>query len=587
LPDFQNPQQDPGMERRLLLTFALTFLVILLFQPILKKYLPQAATPPAPTQTQTPPAAQPEINQPSEVTRSRPKPQSTATKQASSESTIVIESDLYQITFTNRGAQVKSWILKKFNDEKGQPLELVNQAASEKYGYPLSLWMYDETQRNQLNSALFVSSATGTLHTPVELSFEYANHDTTARKSFRFDDTYAVQVETSVTSGGNNVTAYPMWPAGLGDETNLPSYASGRIEYQFNNNVERLAIKKISSGNTLQGPFNWAGTTDQYFAAIFLPDSSQNAAMVTLRNSIDIPKDPQKPNPQETTKAEVLGVAVGNPHGPTVQRMFVGPKSLNVLESVPVHGISGAEPDLRALIDFGWWGVFARPLFIWLKWTYANPYIGVHNWGWAIVVQTLIINLALMPLRISQTKYALKMQKIQPQIKAIQERYKKYSMRDPRKQDMQKEIFALQQKEGVSMWGGCLPMLVQFPFLIAYYRMLGIAIDLRQAHWLWIHDLSSADPYLILPILIIITGLLMQRMTPQAGIDPSQQKMMNVMMPMMFGIISFRLAAGLCLYWCESSLIGIAQQMVLNRTSMGIEMREIALKRARKKEKKQ
>ncbi|HTZ95860.1 MAG TPA: membrane protein insertase YidC [Terriglobales bacterium] len=587
MPDFQNPQQDPGMERRLLLTFALTFLVILLFQPILKKYLPQAATPPAPTQTQTPPAAQPEINQPSEVTRSRPKPQSTATKQASSESTIVIESDLYQITFTNRGAQVKSWILKKFNDEKGQPLELVNQAASEKYGYPLSLWMYDETQRNQLNSALFVTSATGTLHTPVELSFEYANQGTTARKSFRFDDTYAVQVETSVTSGGNNVTAYPMWPAGLGDETNLPSYASGRIEYQFNNNVERLAIKKISSGNTLQGPFNWAGTTDQYFAVIFLPDSSQNAAMVTLRNAIDIPKDPQKPNPQETTKAEVLGVAVGNPHGPTVQRMFVGPKSLNVLESVPVHGITGAEPDLRALIDFGWWGVFARPLFIWLKWTYANPYIGVHNWGWAIVVQTLIINLALMPLRISQTKYALKMQKIQPQIKAIQERYKKYSMRDPRKQDMQKEIFALQQKEGVSMWGGCLPMLVQFPFLIAYYRMLGIAIDLRQAHWLWIHDLSSADPYLILPILIIITGLLMQRMTPQAGIDPSQQKMMNVMMPMMFGIISFRLAAGLCLYWCESSLIGIAQQMVLNRTSMGIEMREIALKRARKKEKKQ
>jgi YidC/Oxa1 family membrane protein insertase len=202
------------------------------------------------------------------------------------------------------------------------------------------------------------------------------------------------------------------------------------------------------------------------------------------------------------------------------------------------------------------------------------------------VLQTLIINLALMPLRISQTKYALKMQRIQPQIKAIQERYKKYTMRDPRKQEMQKEIFALQQKEGVSMWGGCLPVIVQMPFLFAYYRMLGVALDLRQAPWLWIHDLSSADPHLILPILIIITGLLMQRMTPQAGIDPSQQKMMNVMMPMMFGIISFRLAAGLCLYWCESSVIGIVQQMVVNRTSLGREMREIALKRARKKEKK-
>ena len=572
------------MERRLLLTFVLTFLVILLFQPVLKKYLPTTpatetqhpASTPAPTATNEP-APAPQMKK---TAGSAP----ATAKQASTESTVVIDNDLYRITFTNRGAQVKSWILKQFQDEKGQPLELVNPA-SEKYGYPLSLWTYDETQRNKLNSALYVTSSSGAMHVPAEITFEYADQDVAVRKTFRFDRTYVVQVETSVTSGGSNVAAFPMWPAGLGDESNGPAYAAGRIEYQFNNNVERLAIKKVSSGNTLQGPFNWAGTTDQYFAALFLPESSQNATMVTLRNAIDILKDPQKPN-QGTSKAEILGVAVGNPRGPTVERMFVGPKSLSVLESVPVPGINGADQDLRAIVDFGWWGVFARPLFVWLKWTYAAKYIGVHNWGWAIVVQTLIINLALMPLRISQTKYALKMQKIQPQIKAIQERYKKYGMRDPRKQEMQKEIFALQQKEGVSMWGGCLPMLVQFPFLIAYYRMLGVAIDLRQAHWLWIHDLSSADPYLILPILIIITGLLMQRMTPQAGIDPSQQKMMNIMMPMMFGIISFRLAAGLCLYWCESSLIGIAQQMVLNRTSMGIEMRELALKRARKKEKK-
>lgn len=573
------------MERRLLLTFVLTFLVILLFQPVLKKYLPQSTTPPTEAQHQAPPAAQPVASQPAPApkTKSAVTPP-TAAKQASAESTIVIENDLYRITFSNRGAQVKSWILKNFQDEKGQPLELVNQAASAKYGYPLSLWTYDETQRNKLNSALYVSSSSGAMQAPGEITFEYADQDVAVRKTFRFDRTYVVQVETSVTSGGSNVAALPMWPAGFGDQVSPSAYASGRIEYQFNSNVERLAIKKISSGNTLHGPFNWAGASDQYFAAVFMPESAENIAMVTLRNALEIPKDPQKP--QETTKAEVLGAAVGNPGGATAERMFVGPKSLSVLESVRVPAISGAEADLRALVDFGWWGVLARPLFVWLRWTYDAKYIGVHNWGWAIVVQTLIINLVLMPLRISQTKYALKMQKIQPQIKAIQERYKKYGMRDPRKQEMQKEIFALQQKEGVSMWGGCLPMLVQFPFLIAYYRMLGVAIDLRQAPWLWIHDLSSRDPYYLLPILIIITGLLMQRMTPQAGIDPSQQKMMNVMMPMMFGIISFNLAAGLCLYWCESSLIGIAQQMVLNRTSMGKEMRELAAKRARKKEKK-
>src|SRR5205823_7759486 len=130
--------------------------------------------------------------------------------------------------------------------------------------------------------------------------------------------------------------------------------------------------------------------------------------------------------------------------------------------------------------DFGWLGVIARPLFLWLRWTYGF----VHNWGWAIVVQTLIINLALMPLRISQMKSALKMQKIAPQIKSIQEKYKKYSIRDPRKQEMNQEVSALYKQEGVNPIGGCLPLVIQMPFLFAYYRMLGVAIDLRHAHWL-------------------------------------------------------------------------------------------------------
>jgi YidC/Oxa1 family membrane protein insertase len=179
------------------------------------------------------------------------------------------------------------------------------------------------------------------------------------------------------------------------------------------------------------------------------------------------------------------------------------------------------------------------------------------------------------------------MQKIQPQMKAIQEKYKKYGMRDPKRQDMNKEIWELQQREGVNMWGGCLPMVIQMPFLIAYYSMLGAAIDLRQAHWLWIHDLSSPEPYTIriLPILVIIAMLIMQRMTPQAGMDPAQQKMMTVMMPVMFGFLSWNVASGLCLYWLESNVIGIAQQAIMNRTRLGREMRELAEKRARKKDK--
>ena len=573
------------MERRLLLVFALTFVVILLFQPILKKYLPQP--PPPQKQEQPQPQTQPQQQAaptpppaPAAVAK-RTTAAAAATKQASSEAETVIENDLYRITFTNRGAQVKSWILKKFDDDQGRPLELVSLAAAQKFGYPLSFWSYDEALRNQLNSVLYVSSQQGNIHSPASVTFEYSDGDLSVRKTFQFDESYVVHVDTSVTRNGSGVTAFPMWPSGLGDETSPASYGVAKIEHQNNGNVERIAYKKVSGGNTIKGPFNWAAVTDQYFAAAFIPNQPQQVALVTLNNAIDIPKDPHKP--QETVKVDVLGAAVGNVSGQTSERLFVGPKALNVLESVHVPGMpSNIEPDLRQLVDYGWLGVIARPLFLWLKWTYNTM---VHNWGWAIAIQTLIINLALLPLRLSSMKSALKMQKVQPQMNAIKEKYKKYSMRDPRKQDMNAEIAALMKQEGVSPLGGCLPLLIQMPFLFAYYRMLGVALELRHAHWLWIRDLSSSDPYYILPIAIIITMLFTQRMTPQAGMDPSQQKMMNFMMPVMLGVISWNLAAGLCLYWSEGNLIAIVQQAVMNRTKLGREMREMQLKRARKKEK--
>ena len=564
------------MERRLLLVFALTFLVIILFQPLLKKYLPQPAVP----ATETPAASQPSTQAAGSSAPQASIPASGASKQASAEAETVVENDLYRVTFTNRGGLVKSWILKTYFDEHGQPLELVSKAA-EQYGYPMSLWTYDEAQRNKLNSALYVASESGDLKAPAEITFEYSDADVSVHKTFSFDHTYLVHLETSVLAKGSQIAAFPMWPAGFGDQSSLPSYAASRIEHQYNDKTERLDIKKISGGATLQGPFNWAGVVDQYFAAVFLPEDIQNVALVTQRHSVEVPKDARNPKPGETIKTDVLGVGVGNLRGTTVERVYVGPKSLGVLESVAVPTIAGAPQDLRGLINFGFFGVIARPLFLWLKWTYG----WIHNWGWAIAIQTLIINLALLPLRVSSMKSALKMQKVAPQIKAIQEKYKKYSMRDPRKQEMNQEVSALYKAEGVNPVGGCLPMVIQMPFLFAYYSMLGAALDLRQAHWLWIRDLSSPDPWHLLPIGIIITMLLTQRMTPQPGMDASQQKMMTFMMPLMLGVISWNLAAGLCLYWSEGNLIAIAQQSVMNRTSLGREMRELALKRARKKEK--
>jgi YidC/Oxa1 family membrane protein insertase len=505
-----------------------------------------------------------------------------AVKQASSETDTVVENALYKITFSNRGAQVKSWVLKNFDDDKGRPLDLVNAAAAEKYGYPLSLFTYDETLRNKLSGALYVASTSGSVSAPGEIAFDYSDPEVSVRKAFRFDQSYAIHVETSVQEKTGQIAALPVWPAGFGDQGSLASYAASKIEYQSNDNVERLALKKVIGGNTLPGPFDWLGVTDQYFGAVFIPDDPSSAAAVTLHNTIEAPKDVQRPNPQDTVKVDVLGAAVGRSQGPSAERLYVGPKSLQVVESVPVPGIRGAEPDLRSLVNFGFFHIIARPLFVWLKWTHEHV---ISNWGWAIAVQTLIINLTLLPLRISSMKSALKMQKIQPQMNSIKDKYKKYTMRDPRKQEMNQEIAALMKREGVSPAGGCLPLVIQMPFLFAYYSMLGAALDLRHAPWLWIRDLSSADPWHLLPLGIIVTMLFTQRMTPQAGMDPQQQKMMNLVMPVMLGVISWNLAAGLCLYWSEGNLIAIVQQAIMNKTKLGREMREMALKRARKKDK--
>ncbi len=572
--------------------FVLTFVVLIIFQPLLKKYMPQAPAsqpqnqPAAPQTASASPAPLAAASVPSPAALGK-----TASKQASAETETVIENDLYRITFTNRGAQVKSWILKKFdNDAQNGPLDLVNPEAAPKFGYPLSLWTYDETLRNRLNSALYVASNEGHLNAPAQITFEFADQDLVIHKSFHFDHTYVLNVETSVVYKGVEIFAPPAWPSGFGDQLTPAAYAAARIDYHhdastertaliFPSYVSRLPIKSISGGNTIKGPFEWAGTGDQYFTAIFIPDNPTTAAMVTLRNPTEIP---QKPGAKETAKVDVVGAAVGDLRGATTERMFVGPKELAVLDAVSVPTIKNDNPDLRGIVDFGWWGILARPLFLWLKWTYKHI---VPNWGWAIVIQTLIITIALLPLRITQMKSMLKMQRVAPQIKSIQEKYKKYSLRDPRKAAMNEEISALYKKEGVNPAGGCLPLLIQFPFLIAYYRMLGVALDLRHAHWLWVSDLSARDPYFILPILMVVSMFAMQRMTPQAGMDPAQQRMMNWMMPLMMGFIFFNLQAGLNLYYAETNLISMAQQAVMNRTKLGREMREMMEKRARKKDK--
>jgi len=245
LAEYKNPQQEPGGDRRMLMVFAITFALIIISQIFLFKDKSKQQPKPAPVQASQAnapaPSSQPEAaSTPAETVSkgrapAKAKPAETAavTKSASSEVETVVENDLFRIVFTNRGAQVKSWVLKKYKDEDGHPLDLVNPLAV-KFGLPLSLYAYDEDLRNQVNSALYVGSASGAITAPGELTYEYAQGDTTVRKTFQFDDTYVISVETVATLNGKPVQAYPMWPAAFGDLSTGPCSASAKIEEMGN-----------------------------------------------------------------------------------------------------------------------------------------------------------------------------------------------------------------------------------------------------------------------------------------------------------------------------------------------------------------
>ena len=503
----------------MLLAFARTFVVILITQQFVAKYYKKPEAPPVKNESVQQPVANPTPAAVAPSPSGRPSPASPGkttkspaiTKEAGSESETVIENDLYRITFTNKGAQVKSWILKKYQDDHGKPLELVHPIAAPQYGYALSFYTYDEGLRKKLNEALYLvagsSPGAEEIQSPESLHFEFSDGDTTVVKEFSFQPhTYEIDVETSVTEKGSAVAAYPAWPAGFGDETVSASYAAARIDYERADKVERVPYKKVNGGSTISGPFYWAGTVDQYFAAVFLPDDPNSTTLVTLHNMVDIPKNLDKPDPNEHERVSVLGAAVGNPAGSTRERLFVGPKALNVLASVHPsdHAGGGAAPNrnLEGLVDFGFLSFVAKPLFLWLRWTYQHV---VPNYGWAILILTVVINTALLPLRISQMKSGMRMQKIQPQVQAINNKYKQFKLTDPRQADKNREIQDLYKREGINPLGGCFPTLLQLPFLWAFYTMLGVAIELRHAPWLWLHDLSGPDPYHLINILFVVS----------------------------------------------------------------------------------
>ncbi len=559
--------KELSTEQRALLAGLLSLLVIILWSML---YKPQVQKP-APQAPAAQTSGQPPATTPPPVTSAGPKPTAatvpTPARAATEEKTIVVENGLYRVEFSNHGGVVRSWQLKKYTDDHKPPriLDVVHSDAAQTGGWPFSLVLDDAQLESAANAALYEVTPGGrSLQAPAEIQFAWSDGRLAVSKRLKFDRSYIVQIETSVALDGKPLTHGVAWRGGFGDTTVYMPAEQVQVFFSSGGKLQMLPYKKLGApGQPLQrqhqaGTFDYVGIEDRYFAAAFLPRAGNSGGLVLwdwkLEHEVQLE--------DKTAKEPVAEMAASETSpGPLSLRVFVGPKDLDDLKKL--------NPPLSDLVQFGWLEFIAAPLFYLLRWLHHY----VPNYGWAIILMTVLINMVLFPLKTKSWRSMQRMQKVAPEIKAIQERYKKYSLRDPRKQEMNKEVMAVYQREGINPMGGCLPMLLQMPIWFGLYRMLNVTIELRHAPWLgWIRDLSAKDPYYVLPVLMGVTMYALQKMTPVTTTDPAQQRMMN-WMPLMFGgmFVVFPVSSGLVLYILSSNLVGMTQQWYLNRTAPVIE----------------
>jgi len=546
--------------KRVLIAFALSFVILVgwkyAFPPPPEPVPPKTVAPAAHTQPSTPaqaPGATQAARKGAPAKSAAPTPAvALPLQQGSKAEEIVVESDLYRVTFSTEGGVIKSWVLKKFVDEQGKPLDVVNGPACEKLGFPMSLSLADPELSKKLNAALFVATPSGSsLTAPAKLELVFSDGKIQVKKQFAFGPGYEVRAEVSAFDGQQNLPIEVTWAGGFGDPSLLPAVKESldHVLYGMSEKVERVPQRKVEADQILPGPHQLAGLDDRYFLAVFIPDAPDQIFVRFGRRTWNPPDWKEKSPPKETFVS-----LSGQAPKPLAFRLFVGPKDLDVLRAV--------NPPLDHVVDFGWFSFVAKPLFLAMRYIHDR---WTHNYGWAIIVLTIVITLAMFPLKLKSIRSAQEMQKISPIVKGIQDKYKDYKFNDPRKQKMNQEIMKLYSDHGINPLGGCLPMVLQLPFLYGFYKVLDLSIELRHAPWfLWVKDLSAPDHMYILPSLMIVTMFILQKMTPVATADPAQQRMMMIM-PIVFGIMFFRFASGLVLYWLTSNVVGIGQQVFINR----------------------
>jgi YidC/Oxa1 family membrane protein insertase len=543
------------MERRLLIAILLTFVVLTAYQWMMPTPpLTPAGKPASPIGTAAATAARGAGERATSVSEPAGLPPVETVLADASERKISIDNGLVHAVFSNRGGTLVNWQLTQYRDNTGAPLDLVPRDLPANAPKPFSLKLNDSAKTARVNGALYSVQA-GTpdsinaTTTPAAVIFEYQDASGLhVRKQFRLDpNSYVVEFTPSVVDGGQAVNPTVQWGPGLGDVTALADGRNVRKAeaiYDVGGKVTRIAATKLTATPRYQGVYQFAGIDTHYFIAIAIKPGAADLEY----SPVSLPVAGSTP----PIARDYVSYDIHYQQPPSATRFFIGPKHFQTLQKV--------DAELVRAVWFGMFAFLAVPLLSALNW--INGFIG--NYGWSIIVLTVIINAAMFPLRHKSFVSMRKMQAIQPQVKAIQDRYAKLKVTDPARQKMNTELMELYRAKGVNPASGCIPMLLTMPVLLAFYGLLSESIELRGAPFIfWLKDLSLADPFYVTPILMGISQIVQQKMTPMTGADPVQQKMM-LFMPVLFTFLFITSPSGLALYWFASNVLVIAQQQLTN-----------------------
>jgi YidC/Oxa1 family membrane protein insertase len=516
----------------------------------------------------------PEIEQPVETEA----PELATAVQAERVSKIVVSNDVFELELTNRGGVATSWRLRDATTGF-EPLELLPQIEPDR-ALTLGVELDDAALTAALNEALYqvdrmpVSGAHG-LGRGERITFTWADGlGVEARKSLTFrQEGYIVEVDLEVKDRGRRLPTRLVLGPGFGEQERaagngkVGTYYYEAVVWNRVGQVTHRKKGKIDEPGGVTGPIPWAGLEDQYFAALVLPD--EPAGRIGWRSvELAVSASGDEEEPREAAPYPILAVSIPD----SGAQLFVGPKKYRLLESLD----GGLEKSVwfSSSAALAW---ISRGIFFGLLWIHDHT---IPNYGLAIVLCTFLLRVLLFPVNqysmVSMKKTQLQMSRLQPKIKAIKNKYKKSKDAESRAK-MNQDMMALYKKEGVNPMGGvsgCLPLLAQFPILIAFYFMLTVAVELRGAPFFgWIKDLSVADPYWVTPLLMGATMFLQQKMAMSKVKDPQQQQQQKIMMimPFVFTWICLQMPAGMVLYWFVNNILGIGQQWLVNRHTTRLE----------------